>query len=599
MILGGDLMDAHTVLQKLSLGDGDTSTSSGSPGFADTSTGLGPPPISVKKRPSLITNPDLLANGRHGHNDSNASSIGFSHHPPGHSRIQSTDSVLNRPGENELEYDSFRPRTSQISDLMQVPHTAAPTSWAAKDDLLGSRYQPLSPQIQSAVHQQQHRQGAYQSNTRSPIPSQWGMGLSPNGDREQITIALSMALAEQQQKTAMLEAALRANGGTVPSDLAMQQSQQSPPPQASQYNRSMEQSSFGPSHSRHASYEAMGGMSPRPLDGHGSPGNFSFGSGPAGPLQQSQPVALPADSLANPVRLDFNPVQYELSPPSSTRFLVIKSFTEDDVHRSIRHGIWASTDKGNQRLDRVYKECHQEASGRNEEPKVLLFFSVNGSGHFCGMAQMMSEVDFNASSNVWAQEGKWKGSFHVKHIFVKDIPNRELRHIKLDGGVENKSVTQSRDTQELSREAGTEMLKIIHGYRSQTSLLNGIGLGDGNAMGGPPVRGPAPHPQQQPFAMPPHQHQSPQLGSFNQSPYRQPPQHGYGGPHGPLHSSPGNPPPLRFASGGHQGSPGPRVGPRSISGGAPPPGYVPHTLPLHPHHQHQQQQQQYQQQQMY
>ncbi|PWN24615.1 YTH-domain-containing protein, partial [Jaminaea rosea] len=153
------------------------------------------------------------------------------------------------------------------------------------------------------------------------------------------------------------------------------------------------------------------------------------------------------------------------------RFLVIKSFTEEDVHRSIRHGIWASTDKGNQRLNRVYSDCQRDADQRGEPATVYLFFSINGSGHFCGLARMTSAVDFDAHSDVWAQEGKWKGTFKVEHIFVKDVPNRELRHIKLPNSPERKNVTQSRDTQELDREGGVELLRIVHGFPARTSLL--------------------------------------------------------------------------------------------------------------------------------
>jgi len=52
------------------------------------------------------------------------------------------------------------------------------------------------------------------------------------------------------------------------------------------------------------------------------------------------------------------------------------------------------------------------------------------SGHFCGMAQMLTPVDYTTSSSVWAQD-KWKGVFKVKWIFVKDIPNGQLRHIRV------------------------------------------------------------------------------------------------------------------------------------------------------------------------
>ena len=43
---------------------------------------------------------------------------------------------------------------------------------------------------------------------------------------------------------------------------------------------------------------------------------------------------------------------------------------------------------------------------------VYLFFSVNGSGHFCGMAEMLSGVDYNSSAGVWAQD-KWRGREHI------------------------------------------------------------------------------------------------------------------------------------------------------------------------------------------
>ena len=38
------------------------------------------------------------------------------------------------------------------------------------------------------------------------------------------------------------------------------------------------------------------------------------------------------------------------------------------------------------------------------------------------------------------------GQFKVKWIYVKDVPNSQLRHIRLENN-ENKPVTNSRDTQ--------------------------------------------------------------------------------------------------------------------------------------------------------
>ncbi|XP_067616111.1 YTH domain-containing family protein isoform X2 [Eurosta solidaginis] len=161
---------------------------------------------------------------------------------------------------------------------------------------------------------------------------------------------------------------------------------------------------------------------------------------------------------------NYNPLEIDLDIASSARFFVIKSYSEDDIHRSIKYEIWCSTDHGNKRLDDAFKERQKEGG------QILLFFSVNGSGHFCGMAQMMTAVDYNSTSSVWSQD-KWKGKFKVKWIYVKDVPNTKLRHIRLENN-DNKSVTNSRDTQEVPNPKGIEVLQILHCYKHSTSIFD-------------------------------------------------------------------------------------------------------------------------------
>lgn len=159
----------------------------------------------------------------------------------------------------------------------------------------------------------------------------------------------------------------------------------------------------------------------------------------------------------------YNPTELGLNL-TNARYFVIKSYAEDDIHRSIKYSIWTSTEHGNRRLDQAFRE-----QGKESGP-IYLFFSVNGSGHFCGMAQMMSEVDFNTVTGVWAQD-KWKGRFEVKWIYVKDVPNSQLRHIRLENN-ENKPVTNSRDTQEVPPEKGKQVVKIVHNYHHTTSIFD-------------------------------------------------------------------------------------------------------------------------------
>jgi len=159
---------------------------------------------------------------------------------------------------------------------------------------------------------------------------------------------------------------------------------------------------------------------------------------------------------------DYNPSEFDTAP-SSARFFVIKSYSEEDIHRSIKYGIWCSTEYGNKRLDAAYRE--QEGVG-----PLYLFFSVNGSGHFCGMAEMASAVDFQTSPGIWAQD-KWKGQLKVRWIYVKDVPNSQLRHIRLENN-ENKPVTNSRDTQEVPPDKGILVLNVIHHFRHTTSIFD-------------------------------------------------------------------------------------------------------------------------------
>ncbi|XP_018319503.1 YTH domain-containing family protein 2 isoform X2 [Agrilus planipennis] len=188
------------------------------------------------------------------------------------------------------------------------------------------------------------------------------------------------------------------------------------------------------------------------------------------PMMVPQPAAATAAAVvpSHPVleelrgKNNYNPVDFDLDVPNA-RFFVIKSYSEDDIHRSIKYEIWCSTEHGNKRLDQAYRE-------REGKGPVYLFFSVNGSGHFCGMAQMMSAVDYNANSSVWSQD-KWKGQFKVRWIYVKDVPNVQLRHIRLENN-ENKPVTNSRDTQEVPHAKGLQVLRIMYSYRHSTSIFD-------------------------------------------------------------------------------------------------------------------------------
>lgn len=175
-------------------------------------------------------------------------------------------------------------------------------------------------------------------------------------------------------------------------------------------------------------------------------------------------------------RSDYNKEDFEIIYEAA-KFFIIKSYSEDDIHKSIKYRVWSSTPNGNKRLDEAYREA-QEKSGKLSSPcPVYFFFSVNSSGQFCGVAEMVGSVDFSKNMDFWLQ-GKWNGCLPVKWHVIKDVPNSHFRHIILLNN-DNKPVTHSRDTQEVYLDQGMEMLKIFKFFPTRTSLLDDFAFYDG------------------------------------------------------------------------------------------------------------------------
>lgn len=154
------------------------------------------------------------------------------------------------------------------------------------------------------------------------------------------------------------------------------------------------------------------------------------------------------------------------------KFYVIKSYSEDDIHKSVKYDVWSSTPNGNKKLESAFRNAEGKASETGTKCPVFLFFSVNGSGQFLGVAEMTGQVDFNQKKDFW-QLDKWCGFFPVKWHIVKDVPNTQLRHIILENN-ENKPVTYSRDTQEVGLKEGLQMLNIFKSYSEKSSLLDDL-----------------------------------------------------------------------------------------------------------------------------
>ena len=151
---------------------------------------------------------------------------------------------------------------------------------------------------------------------------------------------------------------------------------------------------------------------------------------------------------------------------NNSKFFVIKSFSEEDVHKSIKYGVWSSSKNGNIILTNAFHASHEKGG------EVYLFFSCNGSGRFVGVARMKTPCDLNKSFELWTQDGKWMGLFDVEWVFIKDVPFKEFKDIKItmkDGEI--KPVSNSRDTQEIPFEQGKIMIEKIAQFQNSNTIL--------------------------------------------------------------------------------------------------------------------------------
>ena len=112
----------------------------------------------------------------------------------------------------------------------------------------------------------------------------------------------------------------------------------------------------------------------------------------------------------------------------------------------------------------------ERSGGAPRRPRVVLLFSVNSSGHFCGVAEMIGAVDHAARADFW-QRDKWPGCFRVRWHYVKDVPNAALRHIRLVES-DRKPVTNARDAQEVAPSQARLVLNVFRNFRSDASLLD-------------------------------------------------------------------------------------------------------------------------------
>ncbi|KAL0229686.1 hypothetical protein PCE1_003254 [Barthelona sp. PCE] len=149
--------------------------------------------------------------------------------------------------------------------------------------------------------------------------------------------------------------------------------------------------------------------------------------------------------------------------PEEFKLFVIKSFSEDDVFKSIRYGVWTSTLRGNQRLNEAFE---------TSKVPIYLLFSVNRSKTFCGFAQLVSGV-IDRNLPIW-DSSKFTSFFNVKWLYLLDVPNTLFEGVSVESN-DNLPFFRSRDTQDLNQDEGNQIITRYLGYgatnKNPTNIL--------------------------------------------------------------------------------------------------------------------------------
>lgn len=89
-----------------------------------------------------------------------------------------------------------------------------------------------------------------------------------------------------------------------------------------------------------------------------------------GPRAQSVSVHHEGEKLGSSLTQDKYNLQEFQTKYDHAKFYVIKSYSEDDVHKCLKYDVWSSTPNGNKKLDAAYRDAEGKAN-------IFLFFSVS------------------------------------------------------------------------------------------------------------------------------------------------------------------------------------------------------------------------------
>nr|CAD7194903.1 unnamed protein product [Timema douglasi] len=200
------------------------------------------------------------------------------------------------------------------------------------------------------------------------------------------------------------------------------------------------------------------------------PKTTSVKSGPdSGDLSESSSVKSVDSQTSSPTPSHTSPVTSEGTQATTTtapRYFVIKAGSLKAIETSLNKGVWAFTPNTERKLIRLFKE------GK----RVVLVFSVQGSGHFQGFAHLSGDKAQPLDPTSDLTGPNLSAPLPVEWVKRANIPFQATRHL-LNPYNENRRVQTSRDGQEIEPSIGETLCNLwdkVPPFVPKAALFNSL-----------------------------------------------------------------------------------------------------------------------------
>nr|CAD7423487.1 unnamed protein product [Timema monikensis] len=200
------------------------------------------------------------------------------------------------------------------------------------------------------------------------------------------------------------------------------------------------------------------------------PKTTSVKSGPdSGDISESSSVKSVDSQTSSPTPSHTSPVTSEGTQATTTtapRYFVIKAGSLKAIETSLNRGVWAFTPNTERKLIRLFKE------GK----RVVLVFSVQGSGHFQGFAHLSGDKAQPLDPTSDLTGPNLSAPLPVEWVKRANIPFQATRHL-LNPYNENRRVQTSRDGQEIEPSIGETLCNLwdkVPPFVPKAALFNSL-----------------------------------------------------------------------------------------------------------------------------